>query len=168
MAVFTTTSLARMKEYVERARDKMASLREKTEGIIDTGIAAAEVSGTAFAFGYANARWGENGELKVGGLPVDLGAAVALHGIAFMGGLGKHAEHGHNVGTGALASYTYRLGTQLGAEAKTVAERGDAKQLGSGDAKKTAYIPGGQQYATAGEPGGVLNAVHYTVHDGAE
>jgi hypothetical protein len=115
---FNKMSIAKAREYVERAKEKMARIREHAEEAIGQGIQVAEVSGTAFAFGYANARWGgEKGQVEVLGLPADLGAAVALHGVAFMGGLGRYSEHGHNVGTGALASYAYRMGTHFGAEA---------------------------------------------------
>ena len=115
---FNKMSIAKAREYVERAKEKMAKVREHAEEAIGQGIQVAEVSGTAFAFGYANARWGgDKGQVEVFGLPADLGTAVALHGVAFMGGLGRYSEHGHNVGTGALASYAYRMGTHFGAEA---------------------------------------------------
>src|SRR5262249_35198302 len=81
---FNTMSIAKAREYVERAREKMAKIREHAEEAIGQGIQIAEVSGTAFAFGYANARWGgAKGQVEVFGLPADLGAAVALHGVAF-------------------------------------------------------------------------------------
>jgi hypothetical protein len=115
---FNSMSIAKARAYVERAREKMAKVREHAEEAIGQGIQIAEVSGTAFGFGYANARWGgQKGQVEIVGLPADLGVAVALHGVAFMGGLGRYAEHGHNVGTGALASYAYRMGTHFGLEA---------------------------------------------------
>ncbi len=121
---FTMTNVSHAREMLEQAHNKveraqltMAKIREKAESAIATGIQIAEVSGTSFAFGYANGRWGENGELAFGGVPVDLGAAVVLHGVAFLGGLGKYAEHGHNLGTGALAACGYRTGAQIGAAA---------------------------------------------------
>ncbi len=114
---FTVKSVAQAKEMWERAQGKMERLREQAESAIGTGIQMAEVSGAAFGFGYANGRWGENGELAIGGVPVDLGAAVVLHGTAFLGGFGKYSEHGHNLGTGALAACAYRTGAQIGASA---------------------------------------------------
>jgi hypothetical protein len=136
---FTVTNVSQAREMAEQAQNKlesaqktMAKIREKAEGAIQTGIQIAEVSGTSFAFGYANGRWGENGELTIGGVPVDLGAAVALHGVAFLGGLGKYAEHGHNMGTGALAACAYRTGAQMGAENANKPPRaaGDHQQQG--------------------------------------
>jgi len=164
---FDTKSIAKAREYVERARDKMARIREHAEEAIGTGIQIAEVGGTAFGFGYANARFGENGEVQVMGVPADLGVAVALHGVAFMGGLGKYAEHGHNVGTGALASYAYRTGFQLGATA--------AQQVGTQKAKPAsfvqsaaspAFVNGAQQHAVSGFGGHHDAGTPFTVHAG--
>ncbi len=159
MSGFNTASIAKARAYVERARDKMAKIREHAEEAIGTGIQIAEVSGTAFGFGYAHARWGgQRGQVEVFGLPADLGIAVALHGVAFMGGLGKYAEHGHNVGTGALASYTYRLGARVGAEAAR----------GAGAVKPQGFV-------TGAEPASMFNGAPtnfagttYTVHSHAD
>jgi hypothetical protein len=122
---FTVTSVSQAREAVEQALEKaermkenMAKLREKAEGAIGLGIQIAEVSTASMGFGYLNGRFGENGELAWGGVPVDLGAAVLLHGTAFFGAWGKYAEHGHNLGLGALGACAYRTGTQIGANAK--------------------------------------------------
>jgi hypothetical protein len=114
---FTSQSLSKAREYAERMREKMARFKEHAEEAIGEGIQVTEVSGTSFAFGYANGRWGEDGEIKVLGVPVDLGVGFALTGIAMFGGLGKYGEHGVNVGSGALAAYAYRSGYQLGLDA---------------------------------------------------
>ncbi len=153
---FDTKSIAKAREYVDKAREKMARIREHAEEAIGTGIQIAEVGGTAFGFGYANARWGTNGEVKVMGVPADLGVAVALHGVAFMGGLGKYSEHGHNVGSGALASYAYRMGTQLGSTAAQHA--GGVQPASFQTAGAPAFMNGGQQHAVSGL------GTRYTVH----
>jgi hypothetical protein len=114
---FTSQSLAKARDYAERMSNKMAKLREHAEEAIGNGIQVTEVGGTAFAFGYANGRWGEDGEIKVLGVPVDLGVGFALTGVAMFGGLGRYAEHGVNIGSGALAAYGYRSGFQLGQDA---------------------------------------------------
>jgi hypothetical protein len=114
---FTSQSIAKARDYAERMSNKMARLREHAEEAIGNGIQVTEVGGSAFAFGYANGRWGEDGELKVLGVPADLGVGFALTGIAMFGGLGKYAEHGVNIGSGALAAYAYRAGHQLGESA---------------------------------------------------
>ena len=155
---FDTKSIAKAREYVDKAREKMARIREHAEEAIGTGIQIAEVGGTAFGFGYANARWGQNGEVKVMGVPADLGVAVALHGVAFMGGLGKYSEHGHNVGSGALASYAYRMGTQLGT---TAAQHAGVQPASFVQTSSPAFINGPQQQHAVSGLG-----TQYTVHAG--
>jgi len=110
-------TLGEAKEALSRAKNSMSKVREKAEEAIGQGIEVTEVGGAAFAFGYANARWGEDGEVKAFGIPVDLGAGIALTGLAMFGGFGKYGEHGVNVGAGAIAAYSYRTGYQLGAAA---------------------------------------------------
>jgi hypothetical protein len=125
---FNTQSLSKMQEHLERAQARMAKVREHAEASVGQAIQTTEVGGTAFAFGYANARWGENGELKVLGLPVDLGVGFALTGLSLMGGLGKYAEHGNNIGSGAIAAFAYRSGMQMGAQAADAANGGAAER----------------------------------------
>jgi hypothetical protein len=111
-------TLSEAKEALTRAKSAMGRVREKAEEAIGSGIEVAEVGGTAFGFGYANGRWGgDEGEVKVFGLPVDLGVGIAMTGVAMFGGFGKYGEHGVNVGAGAIASYAYRAGHQLGSDA---------------------------------------------------
>ena len=114
---FTTQSLSKAREYAERMQKRMATIRQTAEKAIGDGIEVTEVGGAAFAFGYANGRWGEDGEVKLLGVPLDLGVGFALTGIAMFGGLGDYREHGVNIGSGALAAYAYRSGFQLGADA---------------------------------------------------
>jgi hypothetical protein len=52
------------------------------------------------------------------------------------GGLGKYAEHGVNVGSGALAAYAYRSGFQLGTE-WAEEDDDDADHAAKKQAKKT-------------------------------
>ena len=111
-------TLGEAKEALTRAKHAMGRVREKAEEAIGSGLEVAEVGGTAFGFGYVNGRWGgDEGEMKVFGLPVDLGVGIALTGVSMFGGFGKYAEHGVNVGAGAIASYAYRAGHQLGSDA---------------------------------------------------
>ena len=114
---FTSQSLSKAREYADRMQKRMASIRQTAEKAVGDGIEVTEVGGAAFAFGYANGRWGEDGEMKMLGIPVDLGVGFALTGIAMFGGLGEYREHGVNIGSGALAAYGYRSGFQLGADA---------------------------------------------------
>ena len=110
-------SLAEAKQRLERAKHTVARVREKTEEAIGQGIQVAEVAGTAVTFGWANARFGDaDGEMKLFGIPLDLATGLGLTGMAMFGGFGRYGEHAVNVGAGAIASYAYRTGYQLGSE----------------------------------------------------
>jgi hypothetical protein len=39
-----------------------------------------------------------------------------MTGVSMFGGFGRYGEHGVNVGAGAIASYAYRTGYQLGSD----------------------------------------------------
>ena len=157
---FTSQSLAKAREYADRMSTKMAKLREHAEEAVGNGIQVTEVGGTAFAFGYANGRWGDDGEIKFLGVPVDLGVGFALTGIAMFGGLGKYGEHGVNVGSGALAAYAYRVGAQLGSDAaSTDAARPNAalRRAGTPKGRMNAPVSVGWDASTQGQT--------YTVHE---
>ena len=51
-------SLGEAKEALSRAKNAMSKVREKAEEAIGQGIEVTEVGGTAFGFGFANAKWG--------------------------------------------------------------------------------------------------------------
>jgi hypothetical protein len=88
-------SLGEAKEALSRAKNAMSKVREKAEEAIGQGIEVTEVGGTAFGFGFANAKWGgDDGELKMFGIPVDLGVGIALTGVSMFGGFGRYGEHG--------------------------------------------------------------------------
>jgi hypothetical protein len=139
-------TLGEAKEALTRAKNAMGRVREKAEEAIGSGIEVAEVGGTAFGFGYANGRWGgDGGEVKMFGVPVDLGVGIALTGVSMFGGFGKYGEHGINVGAGAIASYAYRAGHQLGSDA--------AQDSSSNSASRAAFAPpAGARGAMRGAP----------------
>ena len=166
---FTAQALEEAQDGWRRAKEKLSRFREKAEVGIGQAIQATEVSGTAFALGYANGKWGEDGELTVAGVPVDLGVGIALTGVAMFGGLGKYAEHGVNVGSGALAAAAYRTGFQLGQESASSDDTGDSQQQKSSSARKTVAqaaarrtINGAGQQVSVGSDGRTV-----TVHERA-
>lgn len=103
-----------------KLRTKIETVKEKAEETMGQVLQSAEIAAAAGGFAYANARYGNmvgmnpTPEIDVMGVPADVGAAVALHGMAFAGALGKYKEHAHNLGDGALASYLVRVGLRLG------------------------------------------------------
>jgi hypothetical protein len=147
---FTAQTIAQAREYVEKAQSRMKTFREKAEERIGQGLEVTEVSGTAFALGYANGRWGEDGEIKLLGVPLDLGAGAALTGLALFGGLGKYAEHG--------------VGFELGSEAQDdedeAAQRKASKKAATAAAAARMGAARPTGFATAGMPGET-----YTVYE---
>jgi hypothetical protein len=108
---------------IETMKRRIGSVKEKAEEMTGVVLQTVEVGGTAFAMSYANERFGKTvvglgGELQVAGMPVDLGAAVALKGLAFFGAMGKNSHHAQSVGDGLLACYATRIGGKLGRNAK--------------------------------------------------
>ena len=148
-------TLGEAKEALTRAKHAMGRVREKAEEAIGSGLEVAEVGGTAFGFGYVNGRWGgDEGEMKVFGLPVDLGVGIALTGVSMFGGFGKYAEHGVNVGAGAIASYAYRAGHQLGSDAAQDSRAAEDELEGGlcGAGRRARAMPRAAAHArTAGE-----------------
>jgi hypothetical protein len=160
-------SVAEAREALSRARNAMAKVREQAEEAIGHGIEVAEVGGAAFGFGYANGRWGQDGEIKVLGLPLDLGTGIALTGVAMLGGLGQYTEHGINVGAGAIAAYAYRTGYQLGQSGASDTEDMRMRQMQFRPAPSRMGAPQ-QHVATAGEwaPNGQAYTVVEHHHQG--
>ncbi|MFI5296737.1 MAG: hypothetical protein ACHREM_01455 [Polyangiales bacterium] len=160
---FTAAKAQQVTAMAERAKAQMAKVRETTEEAIGDGILAVETSATAYGIAYAHMRWGEGGELKVLGVPVDLGVATALGGLAALGGFGKYKEHGRNVGVGALTLFAGRMGAEAGAKAarddhddaykRTLASGGKpASGLGAGSASSGTPTGAGTNYVVAEKP----------------
>jgi hypothetical protein len=84
----------------------------KTVGkLVETG----EVMGSAFLVGLASGRYGP---LTVGGtpLPMDLGAAVFLHGANMLLDTGRLESHITNVANGTGAAWATKVGVGAGTE----------------------------------------------------
>jgi hypothetical protein len=100
----------------EKLRERMARWKEQGQEQLGHVLQTAEVGAVAFGFGFMRGKMGdENGNLDVAGIPASLGSAVVLHGLGFMGVFGKHGEHAHNLGDGALAEYAVVHGMRMGA-----------------------------------------------------
>lgn len=99
----------------EKLKARVASLKEKSTEALGQVLQTVEVGGSAFAFGFMRGKMGDdNGELDVVGIPASLGAGVLLHGMGFLGLFGKHSEHAHNLGDGAIAEYGAIAGMRMG------------------------------------------------------
>jgi hypothetical protein len=90
------------------AKTRLANVQKSAQKIVGTVVQTTEVAGTAFGFGVVNGRWGSP---EILGMPVDLAFGAGMHLLAF---LDVAEEHAHNIGDGALASYTASLGAGIG------------------------------------------------------
>lgn len=108
------------KEQYEKLKARVASMKEKGQEALGHVLQTVEVGGTSFAFGFMRGKMGDqNGDLDVVGVPASLGTAVGMHVLGFLGIFGKHSEHAHNIGDGAVAEYAAVAGMRLGAEKST-------------------------------------------------
>jgi hypothetical protein len=159
---FNTATLTELRAAKDRALAKIRDVKEKHGKKIGIAFGAAETTGTAYAFGFLNGRFGgERGEMSIGGVvPVDLLIGGALHTFAFFGGLeDAEAPHVHAIGTGALAACGYRYGQRLGetmainAGAKTPAAMAGAQAYPQfGGNPRVFASPAGQQYTVTQHP----------------
>ena len=110
-------NVQKLAQKYESARNKLKSAAEKGDRAIHLGLTTVATGGMAYALGYANERYGENGEFKLAGkVPADFTAAAAFHLVAL--GMGKYADVGHALGNGAIAEYLSRQGRVRGAASK--------------------------------------------------
>lgn len=98
----------------EQLKNKVAGIRKKAEHVTEKFVRTVEVSGAAFAMGVANGRSNDPEGVNVAGVPVDLGAGVALEILGYLGAAGKHSDHLNNLGDGCLAHYAAVLGRGVG------------------------------------------------------
>jgi hypothetical protein len=160
---FNTTSLAKARELYERANAKVAKIKEDHSESIGEVIRMTEITTAAMAMGYVNGRFGgEEGELAIAGIPVDLTLGLVLHGAAFTKIIpDQHRAHGHNLGTGVLAGASYRYLAQIG---KKGAQKAQAlhpqaypspQQLGQGAVAPPPWTPLAQTPQSIGVPQGM-------------
>lgn len=99
----------------ERLKARVETLKEKGQEALGSVLQTAEVGGTAFAFGFMRGKMADqDGNLDVVGIPASLGSSIGLHALGFLGVFGKHSEHAHNLGDGALAEYATVAGMRMG------------------------------------------------------
>jgi hypothetical protein len=116
----TGLSIATLRKAADRyqgMQKRVAAIREEAKEKVMVVVQTAEVNTAAFAFGVINGRWARP---ELVGVPVDALAGVALHAAGFIvdNDAGKHM---HNLGDGALASYSASLGTGIGAKMRSEA-----------------------------------------------
>lgn len=110
----TRADIAHGVRRAESLRARLANVRKKTEKVTETAVHTLEVGASAFGFGALHGYNGTEDGVQVVGIPIELLAAVGLHGAGFLGLGGKASSHLHGVADGALASYATRLGYSMG------------------------------------------------------
>jgi hypothetical protein len=111
MPFIDESTLERIAESARQARAEVMGVGEST---VRRTADVLEIGGMAGGLSFANAKWGQNGQLAVAGVPVDLLTALAGLGTSWFGFAGRYSRDAEMMGAGALASYLSRLGTQYG------------------------------------------------------
>lgn len=113
MPNLTRDQLSSVQRTVQAAQARVRSIRERKDEMVGAAVSAAIVGGVSFGLGWTRGRFGE---VAIVGVPVDIGAAAVLHGVAFLDPASKYAEHLHSAGNGALAVYLTTVGARIGDE----------------------------------------------------
>ena len=106
-------SLEDLQSKYESAKKRVNTIKESAHDAIMTVVQTAEIGSTAFALGIVNGYWSQP---EVIGIPVTAGLAALLHTAGFLLDEKSGAEHVHNLGDGAFASYMVTLGVGVGAK----------------------------------------------------
>lgn len=116
-----TLTLPQAKKKLELWSAKAKSIRERADSVVDQTLQSVEVSAAAGLSGVVDGYAGQT--FAIGGVPVDLLGALALHGVGYFSGM-KNAQHMHNLGDGLLAALAVKQGMKLGARMKENRQQG--------------------------------------------
>jgi len=126
-----------LKKDLGSAARRLSNIKEEMKESLGYVRQTMEVGLTSFAISWALAKWGgPECSVTLVGVPVELGAALLVKGIAFSGLLDGYASDAHNIGDGLLSVYLTKKGLQMGAKSAgrsgTMSVSGAAPQLGMG------------------------------------
>jgi hypothetical protein len=113
--------LAKLRASAEKAMQRVRAVRERGEHITEKAIRTVVVSGTAFSLGVVQ---GKTGGVEIMNIPLDLLVGAGAHVGGFMRIAGKHSDHLHNVGDGAMALFAGTMGRSVGNTWKTTGKLG--------------------------------------------
>jgi len=106
-----------MKGDLQSAYRRLSNIKEEMKETMHYVRQTMEVGLTSFALAWALAKWGgAECSVSVIGVPVDLGGAVLLKGLAFSTLLGNYSGDAHAIGDGMLAVYLTKKGLGMGAK----------------------------------------------------
>lgn len=121
-------SLAKVETRLDRALNRLRTVKKEGEAVMEKMLATAETSGMAFGLGILN---GYHGPITVAKVPLEVLLAGTLSLGGYFGLAGKHSDHLNHLGNGALAAWSVVKGVQIGAELK-------AKQSGQAASQPSA------------------------------
>lgn len=124
----TKTEMKTAGQRLHSLKRRIEGIKQHTEKTVEKVIRTAEVGGTAFAVGVLN---GKTGGVEIMGVPLELGAGIALNVLSYMGAAGKMSDHVGNIGDGALASFATMEGVKIGLQ---WAQKSGGQQLPGGAA----------------------------------
>ena len=109
----------------QRIRAQLAAFKARNDKEVGRVVQAAEVAGTACVLGLAAGRYGKDGRMELAGVPLDL--VVGLCSLAAgvycsQDNEDDYAQHFHAIGSGALALYLGRYGTEAGMQMRARAD----------------------------------------------
>ncbi|MDI3285160.1 hypothetical protein [Polyangium sp. 15x6] len=137
MERFYESVKAKTKDQVNRLKNRIAAADATSKQVGLEVLAALEIAGVAYTFGFIRGYYGEKKLLKV---PVELWATVAFHGVGlyldFKASPTKEGDFDrilarqlHNLGNGAAAAYAHTLGASMGAEMRQEKSQSQSQQL---------------------------------------
>ena len=114
-AEYTKKDVEELKENGKRLMARLSSLKEEAKEALGYVRQTFEVGITVFGVSWALGKWGgKELSVTVVGVPVELGGALILKGVAFSGLLGEYTSDAHNLGDGMLSVYLAKKGFSIG------------------------------------------------------
>lgn len=92
---------------------KVEALKERAEAMTEKFVRTLEIGAAATVGGVIQGKAGPDGA-HVMGVPVDLGAGLALNLLGYFDAAGKYSDHLNNFGDGMLAAYLSQVGFGVG------------------------------------------------------
>jgi len=155
----------------KRALAQTDKMKEQGESIVGHLSQSIEIGVGALGFGVLAGRYGA---VNLGPVPLDLASGLAMHLLGFAGVAGKYADHLHNFGDGALASYWVKLGAGFGTAWRMKGGMSPFAAPAPGASGETARMHGGMPVPNAGyypqaygHRGGTFTPGAYTTSMGA-
>jgi hypothetical protein len=124
------TELKTAGQRIHSLKKRIEGIKSHAEKVTEKIVRTAEVGGTSFAIGVLN---GKTGGVEIMGVPLELGAGVALNVLSYMGAAGKMSDHLGNVGDGALSAFATMEGVKIGLQWAQKSEGGGGPTIPAKD-----------------------------------